>query len=171
MPWASAANRRHWRSAASCWRCCCCSCRSALLSVLKLALRTLDSVPKPSWGSSTSMGLTCVIRIDGDLNVSAALIVGTRALDSVLPGPNVVPVGAGSVSRSLSSSSSRATIAACCSMTSAISGRMPSPLLSLDTAGGVCEASRVLRRLAIDAAAALWAALAYSTPLFGLITC
>ena len=43
------------------------------------------------------MGLTCVIRIDGDLNVSAALIVGTKDLDSVLPGLNVVPVDAGVV--------------------------------------------------------------------------
>ena len=117
------------------------------------------------------MGLTCVIRIDGDLNVSAALIVGTKDLDSVLPGPYVVPVGAGSVSRSLSSSSSRATIAACCFMTSASSGRMSSPLYSLDTARGVCAASCVLQRRAIDAAAARWAALAYLTPLFGLLTC
>ena len=93
--------------------------------------------------------------MDGDRNVAAGRVAGTFALDSILlAGTKVVPVGDGSIILSLSSSSVFANIVACCSMTSASSGRMHSPLLSLDPAEGICAASCALRRLAMDAAAA-----------------
>ena len=47
------------------------------LSDLKLAFLSLESFPKTSWRSSTSMGLTCVIHMDGYLNVYVALRVGS----------------------------------------------------------------------------------------------